>query len=986
MDKSRHSPSSFNQPQPPLSQGNKQVHRQRQAPSLSPDSGSCGGGVADRESFSLKFGWRSSKQKCGTSIKKLLAEEMSPKSESKRRSPGVIARLMGLDGLPFQQPTNKQHKGLSENQNQKAVQLEKTRSRGMSYDGSSSRRSLKDQQEFKDVFEISEISRVESSRYPSEGCADSKTPDAEISFIEQKFRDAKRLATHQDLQSSKDFRDTLEVLDSNKDLLLKYFKRPDSLFKKHLSDLQADPVQSHYGHVGATGIGKNEHDINRRSDKETTRLNYNRSHGKHHDGHPCQVGKRHAMHCSPKSTKLQFKGRPEQDAVPTKIVVLKPNLGKVQNGTRIVSSPCSSHSFLQGLENDTGFSGVKFRDTEPCQVTNLPESARSWRQDSFESREIAKEITRQMKNSLNNGCMLLSTSRFRGYAGDDSLCSVSGNESHEEYEETTSTLGNSFDLNNRSRRSSRSSESSVSREAKKRLSERWKMTHKSQEMQGICRSSTLADMLAIPDKELKDTNFDSMASGECFDGKFTPNSEPAKWVEPLGISSRDGWKDACIGSLSRSKSLPSSSTIFGSPRTFLCTEALRDDRFMVPKEAHKRERRRAAKILDLRHGGVNNRSIRSGHKKSFSLHSSKLEADEFSPDLHTIQNKMKINLEDSPKLEVLASESLAKTVRDTSAVTDDDVDVTNGSTVGFSESSNKMLPELSSHVLIKGGSSAADKDKSIQQDLSAGSSDGSSVLYEPTVPGLESSCCKDADQPSPVSVLEPSFTDDLSSCSECFGSLSADLQGLRMQLQLLKAGSEEYVEGPMIISDEDGVEVSTGKLEDSELRRTEDSWETSYIIDVLSESGIDGAQPDTNLELWHSLECPVSLSVFDELEKRYSDLTTCSRSQRRMLFDRINLGIVKTNEQSTNALPWVGPATTNMIGSSLIKNGFGDGLCRMLESQEKVKDDDALGKVLVMESEWLDLRDDIDLIGREVERLILDGLVAEIVGTKKFCT
>jgi hypothetical protein len=45
------------------------------------------------------------------------------------------------------------------------------------------------------------------------------------------------------------------------------------------------------------------------------------------------------------------------------------------------------------------------------------------------------------------------------------------------------------------------------------------------------------------------------------------------------------------------------------------------------------------------------------------------------------------------------------------------------------------------------------------------------------VPGLESSCCKDADQPSPISVLDPSFTDDLSSCSECFGSVSADLQG-----------------------------------------------------------------------------------------------------------------------------------------------------------------------------------------------------------------
>ena len=42
---------------------------------------------------------------------------------------------------------------------------------------------------------------------------------------------------------------------------------------------------------------------------------------------------------------------------------------------------------------------------------------------------------------------------------------------------------------------------------------------------------------------------------------------------------------------------------------------------------------------------------------------------------------------------------------------------------------------------------------------------------------------------------------------------------------------------------------------------------------------------------------------------------------------------------------------------------------------------DALGKVLVMESEWLDLRDDIDVVGREVERMLLDDLVSEIIGT-----
>ena len=200
-----------------------------------------------------------------------------------------------------------------------------------------------------------------------------------------------------------------------------------------------------------------------------------------------------------------------------------------------------------------------------------------------------------------------------------------------------------------------------------------------------------------------------------------------------------------------------------------------------------------------------------------------------------------------------------------------------------------------------------------------------------------------------------------------------------MQLQLLKLESE-YVEEPTLISsDEDGGEASTRVSGDNRLCRTEDSWESSYIIDVLSESGIDGIQPDTIFEVWHSLEYPVSLSVFDELEKRYRDWTTCSRSERRLLFDRINSGIIKIHEQSTNVQPRVSSARTN-IGSKLIENGLQDCLYKMLGSQGKVKDD-ALGKVLVSESQWLDLKDDIDVIGREVERLLLEDLVAEIAGT-----
>ncbi|KAI4349260.1 hypothetical protein L6164_009870 [Bauhinia variegata] len=947
-----------------LPAGNKQVQGQRKFSNFSSDSSSCGSGAADEDSYSSKPGWRSSKPTFGTPMKKLLAEEMTREPESKRRGPSVIARLMGLDGLPLQQHANKQHKGSSENQLQRTTQVDKTQSSGAFYDRRS-RRSSRDSQEFKDVFEVSEMPKVESNRYSSQGSQDMKITEAEISFIEQKFTDAKRLVSDKDLQSSKEFNDAFEILDSNADLLLKYFQQPDSLFKKHLNDLDTAPLQSHCDHLEtlqSSYTEKHEHsDFSWKSDRDTTQLNYNRSHQKQHDGFPRHFDRRHAVHSSPRSSKFQSKGKDEPDALPTRIVVLKPNLGKLQNATKIVPSPCPSHTFLERGKWEE-FPDVRNRNYELHKSKHFPGSVRLPRQNSMESREIAREITRQMKNSLNCSSEIFSSSRFRGYAEDDSLGYSSENESQEDSEITTATLGNSFDLNNRRRPPSRSSESSVSGEAKKRLSERWKMTHKSQQVQTFSRGSTLADMLAIPDKEMKAANFDSV-SGEVFQDKCASSSNggPAGWAEPLGISSKDGWKEGCVRSLPRSRSLPASSTAFGSPR-------ISDDRFMVLKETHKRDKKKSVK-------GFNSRSSRSGHKKSWSCHFTNMESDGSSPEMDTIRNKIKTSLE---KEDVASLFSETEILKDTRAVTEDVVDVSRENAAGSSEPPDEVLQELSACVSIKGHTSTIEEDKSLHQEISAGSSNGNSVSFQPSAAGLESSCCKDADQPSPISVLEPSFADDLSSCSECFESLSADLQGLRMQLQELKLESEEYVEGPILVSsDEDAGEVSTGNSKENRLCRAEDNWESSYIINTLFESGIDRAHPDTFLEVWHSSECPVSPSVFDELEKRYSDLTTCPKSERKLLFDRINSGIVKIFHQVLNAQPWVNsPATTN-IGSKLIENGLQDGLLTLLGPQAKVKDD-ALGKVLAKQSQWLDMGDDIDVIGRDVERLLLDDLVAEI--------
>jgi len=620
-------------------------------------------------------------------MKKLLAEELSRETEPKRRAPGVIGRLMGLDGLPLQLPANKHHKHLSENHVKGTTPAAKTRRSGKLYGGRTSGRSSKNQQEFKDVFEVSEISNIENCRYSSQGSVKLKITDDEMSFVEQKFMDAKLRATYQDLPSSQDSHDTLEI--SNNDLLQKYFKRPDYLFKSHLDDLQGSPSESHFDHIRVTkssDIENYEHGDLSPPGREIKGLNYSRSHQKHRDGYSSHVIRRQDIHSSPKSSELQFKGRNEPDAVPTRIVILKPNLGKMQKATKIGSSPCSSHTSLLDYGKYPKFSDSRFRDSELNQRKNLPDNAWHSRQNSLESREIAKEITSQMKNNLGNGSMLLSTSRFRGNTWDNSSCSFSGNESLEESEVTPATLGKPFYVSNTISPASCFSESFVTKEAKKRLSERWKMSLKSQQGHSVSRSGTLAEMLAKPDKEMKTANFDSSPSGEGLRDKLSNNGKPAGWVEPLGISSRDGWKDGCIGSLPRSKSLPASSTTsFGSPRTILRHEALHDDRFMIPKVAYKRERKKVVKGLDRRQC-MNTRNLKS--KKSRCSDPSNLEGNESSQDLNTIQNKVRCNLEeDLPKQEMLAAEIDGETTAVTEAV----ANVADENAVVSSESYIKVL-------------------------------------------------------------------------------------------------------------------------------------------------------------------------------------------------------------------------------------------------------------------------------------------------------
>ncbi|OMP04968.1 hypothetical protein COLO4_09164 [Corchorus olitorius] len=953
--------------------GNRQLQKQRKVPKLASDSSSCSSGCTDEDQLTLELGWKSSKQSTGTPMKKLLAQEMSKENEPRRRSPSVIARLMGLDGLPPQQPGHKQHKRTESNQ-------EKVQKGGTLYSSRrSSRKSSKEEQEFKDVFEVLDAPKGETGSYSSQGTSNSKLSDAEVAFIQQKFMEAKRLSTDKKLQDSEEFNDALEVLDSNSDLLLKFLQQPDSLFTKHLHDLQGAQPESHCGRITAMKsprtVNNEKGHLGRKAGREDQRKHRSKSPQGYQEDLSSHSYGRYAAHNPPKSPKVQLEEKNGPATVPTRIVVLKPNLGKSQNSTRTASSPCSSYHFPSGCTAHGETLGNEIREAEVWGKKKVHQDFGFSSINSRESREMAKEITRRMKNSFTNGSIKISTSRFRGYAGDESSCDVSGSESANDSDATTVSYRDNIGWTNRHRRtSSRSSESSVSREAKKRLSERWKLTHGSQEIQMVSRGSTLGEMLAISDREVRSANSSGPIREEgC--SAFGNEVGPTVWKEPLGISSRDGWKDGCLGNLSRSRSVPASSTDFGSPRISTRHESLRRDKYVIPKEGFRWDKNKAVK------GNFNQReaqlssSQRSRVKKSqfrSGSCSSNKEDSDTSPEFDITPYQVRRNLEGDNQSEhnpMVSGVSIGSAMEKGSAF-ENAVDVNDQSKVTLPAHPNM---EVSAPASPNDAFSTGDLNNLDSEEPSNGPSKHCPVSeLEPRASS------KEADQPSPVSVIEAPFTDDLSSGSECFESISADLHGLRMQLQLLKLESEAYEEGAMLISsDEEGEEVSSRLAEDKGIPKTEENQESVYIVDVLVDSGINGANLDTFLATWHSPECPVNPSVFEELEKKYCNINSWSRAERRLMFDRINSKLLETYQQFMDQLPWV-KSTTKIIPKWNMGE-LKDNLRRSLVSQNKKLHLDAGEKVLGEESQWLDLKEDVDVIGREIEKLLVDELVDEVV-------
>ncbi|MED6177462.1 hypothetical protein PIB30_098337 [Stylosanthes scabra] len=262
---------------------------------------------------------------------------------------------------------------------------------------------------------------------------------------------------------------------------------------------------------------------------------------------------------------------------------------------------------------------------------------------------------------------------------------------------------------------------------------------------------------------------------------------------------------------------------------------------------------------------------------------------------------------------------------------------------------------------------------STQQDAPELQEDSVSSLLSGTDPDSLGSS-EDSYEPSPVSVLmNPSFGNKTSFNLKAAGADVYDFSEVDDEGFALNVSSDE----------ECGDKSVTGEYEEKKdlvgSFGSEESRDFSYVVEVLTEAGVLNRSLFTDFSTWHSAECPISTLVFENLEKKFGEQQFWKRSERRLLFDRINVGLSKIMQPCSYVPTWEKPVSRR-LRAELSHDMVEEEMWGMLVAQEKkaVKnsaDNDMLGGDI----SWLDLGENIEEIVIEIVKLLIEELAQEMV-------
>lgn len=560
--------------------------------------------------------------------------------ESKQITPSVIARLMGLDELPPSQPIHKQQRVLSEDYLRKTAFIG-VREKRSSHEGFSFRMTTREHQEFKDIFEVPSIRWMDEQQHlpPQKGNAYSNLTGGNVSW--QTVMEPKCLLMDQKFQRSKEYNDTLRVLDSRNDLLLGNLWEQGSFFTEHLHSAQGVAPYIQSGNIaGLMSSNASSHRKNEIYGKlgRTDRRNALQSFQKHGADLVPHSHEELGSH-SHNSLKSPLLSEDDRSISHTRIVLLKPNFGKTPDTRSFVSSISqkgSQSSYRRYRDNPQ--SKKEEMHVEATERKILRSCMEPLGHGSSVSGKTANVIGKPMKQNARSSFTMVPRS---GFGGD-------GTSLHE-FEVIRPSSPDFINSKNQHQKSfSYWNRFSMAREAKKQLSQKQETTESCQEIKLVTRGNTLGEMLAMPDHATSARNLDHKPGKNGQSNQFGANDGNVKLCAPLGISSKDGWKGGNVKSSPKSRSLPASaSASTGSAQSMTENEAFHRDWYMRPKEAvdtepHK-SRKQNSDFDDC--SGLRNSRLSSQKSVSFPLFDSENNhsGQDASVTLRELKNKVKEN-------------------------------------------------------------------------------------------------------------------------------------------------------------------------------------------------------------------------------------------------------------------------------------------------------------------------------------------------------
>ncbi|KAF5174864.1 Phosphatidylinositol n-acetyglucosaminlytransferase subunit p-related [Thalictrum thalictroides] len=903
----------------------------------------------------------SKKKSNGTPMKMLIAHEMSKETECKQKPPNLVAKLMGLDSLPEQHPNSTSLRNQTKGHLQSPLSRPRTPPRYQhpevgffDVQNKYGIHPFQDQQEYKDVYEVwkqsPKTSYLEHKSQEKLRCSE-KPNERGMDLVREKFIEAKRLATDENLRQSKEFQEALEVLSSNKELFLKFLQEPNSLFSKHLYELESIPSLPHTKRITVLRPSKS--------------LGNNRFVGFEETSQKLMQKQSQVVEADfwdkNKARSNSFSNLKNDNSThPTRIVVLKPSPGRTHDIKAVASSP--------NLSPRLHHSKDYFEELEENEAQC--------------SREVAKEITQQMRETLISyprEDTLLSSVMSNGYVGDESSFYKSDNEyigegNLSDSEIMTPTSRVSWDYVNKFgspfsssfSRASYSPESSVCREAKKRLSERWAMMASNgtgEEQRQVRRSSsTLGEMLALSEtKKLSKPSVEGIKEHSVLSSRSCSGEQELR--EPTSCLLSTDLKDEAghdsPKNLLRSRSLPVSSTTYGS-RLNVELPRSENSRSNVSSEVEK------------------SKSVKSSFKGKvsslfFSRNKKQNKDKSIAPPLADPQPKSQhVSAEesrDSDQCATLISDDVPKCVTNCSL-----------------EEGPSPRPGLSLNKTISLPSTCVE-----QKRLTIADEAVLSILKS----GKARTQSENLDQPSPISVLESPFED------EDTPQISGPHLHHTLQSNLI-AKSPPIESLARSLSWDDASELATPIQPNYSLIPSEkDAHEcVEFIKTLLSSASLDSREHCNEASArWHSPECPLDPLLLDKFVNLKEDKVLWhdmkrrqQRSNQKLIFDCVNEALVEITKYRSDANLWGRVSSATQDWASIhesvtaedvwnqIREWFPGGTKCVLSENE---DHNSLVVERVVKKEvvgrgWVEqLRLEVDGIGKEIEGKVLEELMEE---------